>query len=167
MSKTTKAKAYLSSGEIKVKIKSTVGFWRVQKWLVVYNALNYPRRSKEIADHLAVSISFVHKTISEYNRLGSSSIETKGKGGRRNANLSVEEEQKFMQGFITKAQKGYIATAGEIKVEFEKLIGKKVHKTTIYRLLERSGWRKIVPLPYHPKKDKEAQEAFKKTSIMK
>ena len=54
-----------------------------------------------------------------------------------------------------------------IKEGFEKAIGKKVHKTSIYRLLERHNWRKIVPLPFHPKKDKEAQKHFKKTSGMK
>ena len=74
MSKVTKAKSHLSNSEIEVKIKQTVGFWRVQKRLIVYNGLNYPRQSEEIANHLAVSKSLVNKTISEYNRFGASSI---------------------------------------------------------------------------------------------
>lgn len=164
MSKKTKAKPHLSADEIKQKIKTTVGFWRVQKWLIVYNALNYPRSSEEIALHLAVSPALVHKTISEYNRKGVSAIETKGKGGRRNSYMSREEEQAFLNGFIIKAQSGNIATSEQIKEAFERLIGRTVHKTTIYRLLERNGWRKVVPLPHHPKADKEAQESFKKTS---
>ena len=167
MSKKTKAKEHLSATDVKEKIKTTIGFWRVQKWLIVHNALNYPRSSKEIAEHLAVSQSLVHKTISEYNRYGASSIETIGKGGRRNSYLTVEEERKFMEGFITQAQKGQIATAMQIKESYEKLIGKRVHKTTIYRFLERNGWRKVVPLPHHPQKDKEAQESFKKTLTRK
>jgi transposase len=167
MSKKTKAKSHLSADEIRQKIKTTVGFWRVQKWLIVYNALNFPRSSEEIAKHLAVSTSLVHKTISEYNRYGPSAIETKGKGGRRNSNLTKDEERAFMQGFITQAQKGQIATANQIKEAYEEQVGKKVHKTTIYRLLDRNGWRKVVPLPYHPKKNKEEQETFKKTSIMR
>lgn len=164
MSKVTKAKSHLTNSDIQQKIKSTTGFWRVQKWLIVYNALNYPRSSQSIADHLAVSKSLVHKTISEYNRFGAASIETKGKGGRYHSYLTSEEEEEFMKEFILQAQKGQIATAGQIKEAYERRIGKKVHKTTIYRLLERNGWRKVVPLPSHPKKDKEAQEAFKKTS---
>ncbi|MDT3740766.1 MAG: winged helix-turn-helix domain-containing protein [Candidatus Kapabacteria bacterium] len=163
MRKITKAKPILSNEEIQNKIKETVGFWRVQKWLIVHNALNYPRNSTEIANHLLVSKSLVHKTISEFNRFGASSIETRGKGGRRNSYLTLEEEHTFMDGFITQAQKGHIATAGQIKESYEKLIGNTVHKTTIYRLLERNGWRKIVPLPHHPKKDIQAQEDFKKT----
>lgn len=167
MSRITKASDKLSEVEIIDKIKNTVGFWRVQKWLVVYNALVDPRSSEEIAKHLAVSRSFVNKTVSEYNRFGTKSIETKGKGGRRNSYLTVDEEKEFMGKFFERAQKGHIATALEIKEAFEKHIGKKVHKTTIYRLLERNKWRKIVPLPHHPQKNKQAQEAFKKTSVKK
>lgn len=167
MSRITKASDRLSIDEIKSKIKSTTGFWRVQKWLVVYNALVFPRCSEEIANHLAVSRSFVNKTISEYNRFGAESIQTKGKGGRRNSYLTLDQEKEFIGKFIEKAQRGHIATAMEIKRAFEKLIGKKVHKTTIYRLLERNHWRKVVPLPEHPKKDKKAQESFKKTSVKK
>lgn len=163
MSKKTQAKSHLSSKEIEQKIKTTVGFWRVQKWLIVYNALKYPRSAEEIAKPLAVSVSLVHKTISEYNRYGSAAIETKGKGGRRNSYMALDEERKFMESFIILAQKGYIATAGDIKEAFEKIIGNTVHKTTIYRLLERNGWRKVVPLPHHPKKDIQAQKDFKKT----
>ena len=37
-------------------------------------------------------------------------------------------------------------------------------ESTIYRLLDRHGWRKLVPRPVHPKADLEEQAAFKKTS---
>jgi hypothetical protein len=33
-------------------------------------------------------------------------------------------------------------------------------RTTIYRLLERHQWRKLVPRPFHPKADKEEQRRF-------
>jgi len=52
-------------------------------------------------------------------------------------------------------------------LDFEKRIGLKVSKSTIYRLLHRHNWRKIVPLPFHPEQNKEVQAAFKKTSKMK
>jgi transposase len=167
MSKISRAKSHLTNYAIQQKIKSTTGFWRVQKWLIIHNALNHPRSSGEIANHLAVSKSLVHKTISEYNRYGAASIETKGKGGRHHSYLTSKEEQLFMEDFISQAQKGQIATAGQIKEAYEIRIGRHVHKTTIYRLLERTGWRKIVPLPSHPLKDIQAQEDFKKTSTMK
>lgn len=167
MNKKTKAKPHLTAKEVKQKIKSTVGFWRIQKWLIIYNALNYSLSAEEIAGHLAITTSLVHKTISEYNRKGPAAIETKGKGGRRHSYLTTDEERIFMESFVTKAEHGYIATAGEIKEAYEKQIGKKVHKTTIYRLLARNGWRKVVPRPHHPQKDKQAQEDFKKNLAKK
>ena len=50
MGKVTKVKNHLSNDELEKKIKETVGFWRVQKWLIIYNAQNYPRTSEEIAN---------------------------------------------------------------------------------------------------------------------
>ena len=46
---------------------------------------------------------------------------------------------------------------------FEAKAGCAVARSTIYRMLERQGWRKIVPRPRHPKADPAAQAAFKKT----
>lgn len=163
MGRISKAKAILSKDELASKIKTTVGFWRVQKWLIIYNATNYPRKASEIANHLAVSESLVHKTVSEYNKSGVSAIETIGKGGRKNSYLSIDEEKNFINSYIEKAHKGHIITASEIKADFEKMINKIVPKSTIYRLLARHNWRKVVPLPFHPKQNKEEQESFKKT----
>jgi transposase len=165
MSKVSKAKQHLSNSELKIKIKETIGFWRVQKWLIIYNAVNFPRKSQEIANQLAVSKSLVNKTISEYNKQGPSTIDTIGKGGRKNSYMTMEQEGKFMDLYLLKAQQGQVATATEIKEGFEKEIGKKVHKTSIYRLLDRHNWRKVVPRSFHPKKDKDVQDDFKKTSV--
>ena len=52
--------------------------------------------------------------------------------------------------------------ANEIKEALEKRLGHKVHKTTVYRMLHRNGWRKLAPRSSHPKRNKEAVEAFKK-----
>jgi transposase len=167
MSKVSKASLHLSNDELSIKIKTTVGFWRVQKWLIIYNAVNYPRKAIETANHLAVSESLVHKTISEYNKIGAKAIDTIGKGERRNGYLTIDQEKTFIESYIQKAQNGQIATAVEIKIDFKKLIGAIVPKSTIYRLLKRHNWRKIVPLPFHPKQKKEEQESFKKTSPIK
>ena len=167
MGKVTKVKNHLSNDELEKKIKETVGFWRVQKWLIIYNAQNYPRTSEEIANHLAVSKALVNKTVSEYNRFGVAAIETVGRGGRKNAYMSVEQEKEFVGSYISRSQKGQIVTVQEIQEDFEKAVGKKVNKTTIYRLLKRHGWRKVMPRSFHPKRDKEKQTAFKKTSRTK
>ncbi len=167
MTNLTKAVSHLSAEEISQKIKQTVGFWRVQKWLVIHNALVDPRPAKEIAVHTGLAVQTVHNLISQYNQHGPAAIETPGKGGRRNQYLTFEEESGFLQPFIDQAITGQIATAAEIKASFEERVGHEIHKTTIYRLLKRHGWRKIVPRPFHIQAKKEKQQAFKKTSHKK
>jgi len=55
--------------------------------------------------------------------------------------------------------------AAEVKRVFEVKVGKKVTESTIYRLLARHEFRKIVPYKRHKKANAEEQEAFKKTSF--
>ncbi|MBU1627997.1 winged helix-turn-helix domain-containing protein [bacterium] len=168
MTKVTKATSHhLTEAEIMAKIKETVGFWRVQRWLVILNALVDPRPAKQIALHTGLAEQTVHNFVSLYNRFGSQAIETPGKGGRKHSYLSFDEEADFLKSFEEKAVKGQIATANEIKTALEKRLGHGVHKTTVYRILKRHGWRKLSPRPYHVEAKKEEQESFKKNSRKK
>ena len=167
MGKVTKAAAHLSEEEIFKRIKATVGFWRVQKWLVIWNGLVAPRAASEIALHTGLAEQSVHNLISQYNRFGPEVVEGPGKGGRRRSYLSLEQEAAFLEPFKQKALTGQIATTAEIKKALEKHLGHKVHKSTVYRLLKRQGWRKVAPRPFHIHAKKEEQEAFKKNSPKK
>jgi transposase len=77
--------------------------------------------------------------------------------------MSLEQERSFLQPFFARAAKGEIATAQDIQRAFEAQVKHAVHISSIYRLLERHGWRKLVPRPRHPKANPEAQAVFKKT----
>ncbi len=96
-----------------------------------------------------------------YNRFGVALVEKSGKGGRRSSYLTIEEERDFLLPFFEHAGKGEIATTAQIRQEFEKKVGHKVDDSTIYRLLERYEWRKLVPRSFHPNANKEEQEQFK------
>jgi transposase len=85
-------------------------------------------------------------------------------GGRRYGYLSMDQEKQFLSRFFDQASQGDAVNASEIKRAFEDLVGHKVAKTTVYRMLDRHGWRKIMPRPRHPKSDAKAQEGFKKTA---
>jgi transposase len=134
-----------------------------QRWLIIYNALVEPRKAEEIARHCGVSKATVHDVISRYNRFGVAAIETTGTGGRRRQYVTLEEEKEFLAPFFAQAERGEIATVGQIWHAFEKHVGHEVDDSTIYRLLHRHGWRKVMPRPKHPKGDPETQEQFKKT----
>ena len=163
MGKVTKAVPHLKPEEILERVKQTVGFWRVQKWLVILNATVDPRPAKTLALHTGLAEQTVHNLVSKYNRHGPNVLETPGKGGRKRAYLTSREESAFLQPFIESALTGQVATATEIKLSLEKLLGRKVHKTTVYRLLDRHGWRKLTPRPFHEQAKADEQEAFKKT----
>ena len=163
MARVTRAAAHLSSEEVKTRLKTDPRPWCRQRWLIIYNALVEPRKAEEIARHCGVSKATVHQIISTYNRLGVSAVETPGKGGRRHQYLTREEEEQFLAPFFARAEAGEIATVQEIWQAFEARVGHPVDDSTIYRLLDRHGWRKLMPRPRHPQADPQAQEQFKKT----
>jgi len=158
----TSVRPHLSGDEIKAKIKETVGFWRVKRWLVIWNAFADPRPAKEIALHLGMSVHTVHNLISSYNRHGSRGIETAGKGGNKRTHLSFEDESEFLKSLESMASSGQIGTISEIQAAYEKRVGYVVHKSSVYRLLKRHGWRKVMPRPFHVNSKKEEQDDFKK-----
>src|SRR5260221_7040864 len=77
--------------------------------------------------------------------------------------MTLEEEQQFLAPFFARAEEGLIATTAEIWPAFEARVGHHVDDSSIYRLLDRHGWRKLMPRPRHPKADPQAKEQFKKT----
>ena len=85
----------------------------------------------------------------------------------REAGLNAEvetyfkEEEQFLAPFFAQAENGEIATVAQIQYAFEALVGHEVDESTIYRLLSRHGWRKLMPRPKHPKADPHIQEQFK------
>jgi transposase len=164
MPRVTKVVPHLTLEEIQGKIKQTVGFITVQKWLVIYNAAIDPRPAREIAKHTGLAEQTVHNLVSHYNRRGPEALEGPGKGGRRRSYLNWEEEVKLLQSFEKKTLTGQVATAMEIKRVLEKTLGHEVDRSMVYKMLKRHGWRKVMSRPAHVQSDRDKQEAFKKTS---
>ncbi len=66
---------------------------------------------------------------------------------------------------LTAIHTGELLNIHDLKVAYEKAIGHETSKSTVYNLLARHGWRKLMPRPFHPKRDPAAQDAFKKTAF--
>ena len=160
MARITRAAFHVSVEEVKERMSNDPRPLYRKRWLIIYNALIEPREAKDIARHTGVSVATVHKVISTYNRLGVAAVETPGKGGRHHEYMTWEEERELLTPFFELAKKGELTTIAHIKHVFEKRVGHEVDETTIYRLLERHQWRKLVPRPFHPKADKEEQRLF-------
>ena len=162
MGKVSKTEPHLSQDALQAKIHTTKGFWRVQKWLVIWHATVDPAPARTIALHTGLKEQTVHNLISAYNRYGPSVVEGIGKGGRRKSYMREEDEIHFLNGFLEKAAKGEVVTTKDIKEKFERLVGKTVNKSTISRLLKRHAWRAVVPRPAHEHSNPQEQETFKK-----
>ena len=118
----------------------------------------------QIAQLLGWSTATVHVMHSRWAKEGDAIFELRRRGGRRHQNLSAEQEAQVLAPFIERAAAGGMLKVAEIQQAYEQQVGKPVAPSTIYRLLDRHGWRKLVPRPRHPKADVAAQAAFKKTA---
>lgn len=118
----------------------------------------------EIAQLLGWSTATVHVLHSRWAKEGEAIFDVHGRGGRHHQYLTPEQEQELLAPFVQRAQGGGMLTVAEIQQAYRERSGRQVARSTIYRLLERHGWRKVVPRPRHPKADVAAQAAFKKTA---
>ncbi len=117
----------------------------------------------EIAQLLGWSTATVHVIHSRWAKEGDALFDLQGRGGRHHQHLSEVEEKRLLAPFAAKAQAGGLLHVSEIKEAMENKVGSTVAPSTIYRMLDRHGWRKVIPRPHHPKADMQAQDAFKKT----
>jgi hypothetical protein len=74
----------------------------------------------------------------------------------------LEEERKFLARFAKAAGAGELLNIRALKITYEEEIGRPTSESTIYNLLARRKWRKLMPRPFHPERDEKAQEAYKK-----
>jgi transposase len=117
----------------------------------------------EIAQLLGWCTATVHVMHSRWAKEGDSVFDVSARGGRHHQYLSPEQEEALLAPFVERAKAGGMLSASQIQRAYEAQTGKSVAPSTVYRLLDRHGWRKVVPRPRHPKADVAAQAAFKKT----
>ena len=116
----------------------------------------------EIGKAVGISAGTVRQIHYIYFKKGVDSLLSKDRGGRRNENMTIAQEKKFLKRYLDKAKAGKILIVSEIKIAYEKELGRTVAESTIYRMLARHGWRKIAPRSSHPKSDPKKREEFKK-----
>lgn len=153
-----------TSSELYALMKSCSDIGLFRKIQSVYLRAKYGYLPAKISEITGLSTSHITHIHSEYKKSGKDSLVFGKKGGRNHFYLSHDEEATFLESFKKEASDGGIVEIRKIIKAYEKHIDKKVHKSMIYKLLHRHGWRKIFPRPNHPNQNVEAMEAFKKTS---
>lgn len=116
--------------------------------------------SEDIAAVLAISTATVRRVWSDYRTHGYKAILKDSRGGRYNENMPLGQEQRFLASFLQQAATEGVLIVNDIHRAYEKELGRTVPKSTIYAMLDRNGWRKIVPRPQHPQGNPGAREIF-------
>ena len=121
--------------------------------------------SNEIAQIVGYTSSFVDEIIYTYNKQGLPGIEAKKQGGNRQ-NLTFDQEKELLDSYTKLAEAGKMLEVSDIIAGYEELIGRKVAKSIVYKMLKRHGWRKIMPRSQHPNKASiDEIDAYKKKSL--
>jgi len=131
---------------------------RMQMVLLREDGKSQPR----IAELTGVSLSTVNRAHMAYDNGGVSALRPKPSGGRIRENMTLKEEKDFLNRFAKAAGAGELLNVQEIKAAYEEAIGHATSNSTIYNLLARHDWRKVMPRPFHPDRNSEAQKDFKK-----
>lgn len=83
---------------------------------------------------------------------------------RNHAHASLEQEAALLHQVLAHAEQGGVVVIPRLKPAFEKVLGRPIALSTLYRMLARHGWRKLAPDTAHPQGDPAAREGFKKNS---
>jgi transposase len=134
---------------------------RIQMVLLRESGMTQPA----IAEALGVSLSTVNRAHMDYDHGGIKALKPKPSGGRQRQNMTLAEEKALLARFAKAAGAGEMLNIHDLKRAYEQAIGHQTSNSTVYDLLHRRGWRKLMPRPFHPKRDVEAQKAFKKTAF--
>jgi transposase len=100
-----------------------------------------------------------------YDGGGIKALKPKPIGGRQRENMTLCEEKALLARFSKTAGAGEMLNIHDLKAAYEQAIGHSTSDSTVYNLLARHGWRKLMPRPFHPQRDLAAQDAFKKANF--
>ena len=132
---------------------------RIQMVLLRESGMTQPA----IAEAMGVSLSTVNRAHMAYDHGGLNALKRKPSGGRKRENMTVANEKALLARFARAAGAGELLNIHDLKAAYEKAIGHETSKSTVYNLLSRHGWRKLMPRPFHPKRSIAAQTSVKKS----
>jgi transposase len=160
-------KPHLTTAELSGKLSTCSILHQRSYWQILISvSFNPNKKAEEYASFLGVTKSKVYKVVQAYNKEGANFTKNLKWGGRRseNSHMSFEDEKKIMEALKSKAKEGKIIVAKHIRKIIEAKIGTAVSDDYIWDLFKRHNWKKKMPRPEHPKRNKLAQEEFKKNS---
>lgn len=158
---------HLTTSELSGRLSACLNIHQRSYWQILLSvSFNPNKKAEEYAAFLGVTKSKIYKVVELYNKEGAGFTDNLNWGGRRSqtSHMSFEDEKKMMDDLKNKAKDGKILVAKHIRKIVETKVGKAVSDDYIWDLFKRHNWKKKMPRPEHPKRNKSAQEEFKKNS---
>ena len=149
---------------IKAKMQSSSTVSDYKRWQIIYQVFHYAVNAEYLSDITGYSKANVYAIVQRFNNSKNADVTSKPKGGRRRELMPMEEEREIMNSLESRACKGEILSANDVKKIIEKKIKKSISNDYVWDLFKRNGWTKHSPRPHHPNQDIEKQEEFKKNS---
>ena len=114
-----------------------------QKRLAIWMTVKGPFPAHRVASLLVVSKQAVWLWVGQYNHKGPDGLQRRGRGGRRRAYLSLDQEKALLESLRRDAERGRTPRAREVQEEISEVTRRTVSISYVYRLFERIGWQKL------------------------
>ena len=130
---------------------------RIQMVLLRESGMTQP----SIAAAMGVLLSTVNRAHTAYDQVASRRSSPSRMADASTRTRTLAEEKALLAHFAKTAAAGEMLNIHDLKAAYEKAIGHATSNSTVYNLLHRHGWLKLMRRPFHPKRDLAAQKAFK------
>jgi transposase len=99
-------------------------------------------KSDQVAIALDWNAAAVRRLQARYFREGESALLGPGRGGRRHAGLSREQEGALLARLAQESYPNSVIEARQVQQAFERAVGHPVTASAVYRLMARHSWRR-------------------------
>ena len=124
------------------------------------------KSNAEIAEITKYHPKRVSQLVSQYCNEGIETLMSDGRKGGNHRYMSRVAETELLDKLKNVSESGQVITVSDIRAAYDKKVGKPSATSTVYFLLKRHGWRKVMPRSRHPEKaSNEAIEASKKLTL--
>ena len=114
------------------------------------------------ASMLGVSTQSMWAWISQYNTFGPTGLIRQGRGGRKWAFMSINEEKEILLNLLEHKKSLRLPDTNVVKSAVEKKLGKKVSLPYIYKLLKRHNWPGLEYQAKTESSDQKTGDSFRK-----
>jgi len=129
--------AYMNEEEMAQWVHEAPTADALRKRLAIWMTCKGPFHAHRVSELLQVSKQAVWLWIKQFNQGGPDSLDRKGRGGRRRAYLSVDQEKALVDRLQELVSKGQARKAKELMPEVLKTVGQNVSVAYVYRLMQR------------------------------